>query len=129
MSNRTKFYVLYAVGMIFCIIPSVLAVASYFPVWKEAHPSVLASGVMVSVFSISLMACVALPPIAKWMKGIIGKTPSAWVGFAIAALVFKMISAVIDALFVIFFIASLSNLCGQVFFFMANRVKKASEDE
>lgn len=129
MTNRTKSYVLFAVGMVFCTIPSVLAVASYFPVWKEAHPSVMASGVLVSVMSLSLMTCVAVPPLAKWLKMVVGKTPSAWVGFAIVALVFKMISAVIDALFVIFFIASLSNLCGQVFFFMAKRAKKASEDE
>lgn len=129
MTNKTKYYLCYAVGMIFCIIPSVLAVATYFPVWKEAHPSVMASGIMVSAISISLMACVALPPLAKWLKIFVGKTPSAWVGFAIAAVLFKMIESVVDALFVIFFIAALSNLCGQVFFFIGNRCKKRSEAE
>ena len=124
MTNKAKYFILFAVGMIFCIVPSVLTVGTYFPIWKEAHPSVMASGVLVSGLSLALMAAVALPPVAKWLKMIVGKTPSAWVGFGIAAILFKLMEAVIDSMFVIFFVAALSNLCGQIFFWWANRHKR-----
>lgn len=123
MSNRAKARLIYTLGMICCIVPSVLCVAEYFPIWKEAHPSVLASGILVSGLSVAIIACVALPPIAKWAKNkISGMTPSAWLGFAIAAVVFKVIKSVVDSLVIIFTIAALSNFIGAILFKVANRV-------
>lgn len=119
---------MYAVGLLFCVLPACLAVRSYFPLWKE-NPAVMASGVMVSAASVTLMVCVALPPLAKRLKMLLGKTPSAWVGFGILAAVCKAISLVIDAMYVIFFIAALGNLCGQLFFWQGNKYLKLSEDE
>lgn len=124
MTNRTKYFVLFAVGIAFCVIPPAMAVYAYFPLWKSASPAVMASGVMVSVASILLMACVAIPPLAKWLKLLVKKTPSAWVGFLIVTVILYAISLVIRQLYIIFAVATLGNLCGQVFFFSANRYKK-----
>lgn len=128
MTNRQKYYLFYIVGLVFCTIPSILTVRAYFPTWKAAHPSVLASGVAVSALSILLMACVAIPPIAKWMKIIVKKTPSAWLGFLIISGILYAISLVVEEMTIIFFTAGISNLCGQVFFFFGNRYKKIAED-
>ena len=123
MTNKLKFYILWAAGLAFCTIPSVLTVAAYFPIWKASPPWVFASGIMVSLGSIGLMICVALPPLAKWLKLLLGKTPSAWLGFLIAAGVCFAVAQVINALYIIFFTASISNACGQIFFWLGNRYK------
>ena len=88
----------------------------------------MASGVLVSVVSIALMACVAIPPLAKWIKLVVSKTPSAWLGFLIVSGILFAVSKVINELYVIFFTAGISNLCGQVFFFFGNRYKKIAEE-
>lgn len=123
MTNRTKYYILYAVGLAFCIIPSIAAVVSYFPLWKTLSPAVMASGVLVSASSLFLIAAVSIPPLAKAVRLIAKKTPSAWVGFMIVAIILYTISLVIRQLYIIFAIASISNLCGQVFFIAAKRYK------
>ena len=74
--------------------------------------------------AVSLKKCVAIPPLAKWLKLLVQKTPSAWVGFLIVTVILYAISLVIRQLYIIFAVATLGNLCGQVFFFSANRYKK-----
>ena len=128
MSAKAKYYLFWAIGLIFCTVPSALTVYSYFPIWRDASPSVLASGLIASGGSLLLMACVVLPPIAKWMKLIVSKTPSAWFGFLDVSGILFAVAQVIDALYIIFFTAGISNLCGQVFFFFGNRYKKIAED-
>lgn len=128
MSAKAKYYLFWALGLAMCTVPSALTVRSYFPIWRDQSPSVLASGVLVSVGSLLIMACVVLPPIAKWMKMIVSKTPSAWFGFLAVSGILFAVSQVIDALYVIFFTAGISNLCGQVFFFFGNRYKKIAEE-
>lgn len=129
MSAMNKYRLFWAIGLIFCTVPSIITVQAYYPLWKAAHPSVLASGVLVSIASVALMACVALPPLAKWMKSLAHKTPSAWMGFLSVAGVLFAISKVVNELYVIFFTAGISNLCGQVFFFFGNRYKKIAEED
>lgn len=130
MSDRAKYYILYTVGMIFCIVPAVLAAVEYFPIWKKVSPAVLMSGICVSGMSIAVMACVAAPPILKFIKQkFAAKTPSAWVGFLIAAVLFRVIASVVDALFVIFFIAAVSNLIAQLLFWWSDKYKVVEKEE
>lgn len=132
MSNRAKARLIYTLGMIFCIVPSVLCVAEYVPIWKRAHPSVLVSGFLASVLSVALItfvACLALPPVATWAKKIIRIKPPAWLGFAIAVIVFKVIKPVADFPINIFTIAALSSFIGSFLFRIANRVALIPDDE
>lgn len=132
MSDNAKYYILYSLGMIFCIVPPVIATAEYFPIWKRANPAVLLSGMCVSGLSLAIMACVALPPVMRMIRQkMTGKTPAAWLGFLIAALIFRMISFVADALFVIFMIAALSNMAGSLLFRAAEhfRIRAARAEE
>ena len=115
--------------MLVCIVPSIFSVAEYFPIWKKAHPSVMASGILVSGFSIAIIACVTLPPLAKWVKcKVTGHTPSTWLGFMIVAIVLYIIKAVIDSLVTVFAIAALSNLIGVFLFKLADHVAKMKDD-
>lgn len=132
MSDNTKYYILYSLGMIFCLLPPVIAAVEFFPIWEKASPAVLLSGMCVSGLSFAVMACVALPPVLRMIRQkMTGKTPAAWLGFLIAALIFKMISAVVDALFVIFMIAALSNMAGSLLFRAAEhfRIRAARAEE
>ncbi len=83
----------------------------------------MASGVLVSGFSIAIIACVALPPLTKWVKcKVTGHTPSAWLGFAIIAIALNIIKVVIDSLVIVFAIAALSNLFGVFLFKLSDHV-------
>ena len=128
VSAKSKYHLFWMLGLAMCIVPSALTSYSYFPIWKNRSPAVFASGIVASAGAIILMACVVLPPIAKWMKTLVSKTPSAWFGFLVVSGVLYAVAQVIDALYIIFFTAGISNLCGQVFFFFGNRYKKIAEE-
>lgn len=129
MSNRLKANILYAVGLIFCVLPAFFATVEYFPIWQEKSPQTMFSGLCVSGISVFILVLVAVPPVLRAVKQRIRKTPAAWVGFLIAAAVFKLISSIIDALFVITVIAALGNLCGAFFFRLSARYRKEYERE
>lgn len=129
MNNQVKARLIYLLGMLVCIAPSICCITEYFPIWKKAHPSVMASGIIVSGFSIAIIACVTLPPLAKWIKcKVKGHTPSTWKGFAVASVVLYVIKAVIDPLIIVFVIASLSNLIGGYLFQLADRFANIKDD-
>ena len=89
----------------------------------------MASGVLVSGFSIAIIACVTLPPLAKWVKyKVTGHTPSTWLSFMIVAIVLYIIKAVIDSLIIVFVIASLSNLIAVYLFKLADHVANIKDD-
>ena len=125
MSNRSKGRIIFFFGILVCIVPSVLAVNSYFSIWKKLNPSVLASGTLMSAFSLALIACVAIPPLARYAEHkLSGKSPSAWLGFTIAAVILFCVQAVIDALVVIFLVAATSNFIGAIIFKVADHIKE-----
>ena len=130
MSNQSKARLIYLLGMLVCVVPSICYIAEYFPIWKKAHPSVMASGILVSGFSIAIIACVALPPLTKWVKcKVTGHTPSAWFGFSIVAIMLYVIKAVIDSLVIVFAIAALSNLLGVFLFKLSDRVANIKDED
>lgn len=130
MSNRSKARLIYLIGILLCILPSTVCVAEYFPIWKRAHPSVMASGMLASGLSIAVIACVVIPPLANFLKNkITGASPSAWLGFTIVAVVFMVVKSVIDALVSIFTVAALSNVIGAMLFKISERVALIPDSE
>lgn len=123
MSNRARARLIWWLGVLFCIVPSAYCGLDYFPMWRDAHPYVLASGVIASGLSIAIISCVVIPPLAKIVKTkIADKTPSAWLGFMIVAVVFWSIQAVAKEIAIIFTVAAMSNLIGAVLFRVADKM-------
>lgn len=128
MSDLTRYRLLYAVGMFFCLLPPLLAVLEYFPLWKKAGEGTLFSGGVVSLLSVGMMAAVVFPPTVRWLREkLIGTRPSAPLGFAAAAVIFRAVSDIVDAMAVIFTVAALGNFIGLFFFRMADRYEKKEE--
>ena len=130
MSNRSKARLIYLIGILLCILPSTVCVAEYFPIWKRAHPSVLASGMLASGFSIAVIACVVIPPLASFLKTkLMGSSPSAWFGFMIVSIVLWVIQMVIRELAIIFTVAAVSNFLGALLFKISERIAVMPDPE
>ena len=51
-TGKKREFLLYAVGMIFCILPPALATLNYFPLWRTGNPIKLISGITVLLLAV-----------------------------------------------------------------------------
>ncbi len=111
-SSRLKPLILHALGTVISVVPTVVAVLSYFPLWAaEGGESVL------SGFTALLLILSALP-IYRALKHLL-RSPSAWVMWLVCFLVFLLLSRIADEMTVISFVGLISNLIGALLFRLA----------
>lgn len=111
-----------AVGTAVSIIPTAVAVLSYFPLWiSEGGESVL------SGFCALLLILTAVP-LYRLIKRLL-RSPSAWVMWLVTFLAFFFLSRIADEMTVISFVGVVSNVIGALIFRIgAGRCDKASEE-
>ena len=109
-------------GLLISVVPTMLAVLSYFPVWQERG-----GGAMLSGFTLCLFLISALPAIRLFKR--IFESPSAPLLWFIAFLLFSALSRIAREMTVISFVGFTSNLIGAYFFTMARKVVKRNENE
>jgi chromate transport protein ChrA len=127
MTNAQKYRALYILGVILCILPTVLCILCEFPLWvKKGNPTV-ASGVTLSAISLSLIT-IASTPLLRIVREKI-KSPSMWMIWGFAFLVFYSLEAVISSLVLISFAGFIGNVMGAMVFFFAKKYKPKSESE
>ena len=117
MSKRSKALVVHWLGMLICIVPPVLAVLEYFPLWFSETESTM------SVFSMTLLLLCCLP-FWKQIKDYFKGTPAAWVIWLIITVVFKALAEISVDIGNISLIALISNLIGGLIFRLEKRIRK-----
>ena len=122
MQANQKPLILKGIGLIISILPPLLAVFSFFPIWKERGAEAMLSGI--SLFLILISAV----PFFRAVKAAL-KSPSAPLIWFVLFVLFFSLSKIADDITVISFIGFVSNLAGALFFSLAKRfeVKKTNE--
>ena len=120
--GRRKRFLLNTVGIILCVIPVLTSIVFYFPIWAERGAPTLLSG-----FSLILIL-MATVPIIKLAKQAL-KSPAAYLMWLLAFVIFFMLSDIARDMTVICFVGFISNLCGAVFFKLAERYNGKRVDE
>ena len=109
-----------AAGLAVSVIPPLIAVASYFPLWSERGAGAVLSGFAV------LLALMCAVPVFKLLKRILS-SPSAWLMWLITFILFALLAAIADEMVVISFVGTVSGIAGALLFRMAKRGE--GEDE
>ena len=104
-------------GLIISTLPPLLAVLSYFPIWRERGAEAMLSGL-----SLCLIMMTAIP-IFRAIKTAF-KSPSAPIVWFMVFLLFFALSKIADDITVIAFVGFISNLIGALFFTVAKKEKK-----
>ena len=127
MTNTQKYRALYILGVILCVLPTVLCILCEFPLWvKKGNPTV-ASGITLSALSLSLIV-IASTPLLRIIRAKV-KSPSMWMIMGIMFLVFYSLESVISSLVLISFAGFIGNVMGAIVFFYAKKYKAKDESE
>ena len=110
------------IGLIFCIIPPIVATLHYFPLWIETSTEATISGIGLLLLLISVI------PIFKILKKYI-KSPAIPFVWFILWIVTDVISNIIFQVENILLIGMISNLIGWIIFKIRDRVYHKTEDK
>ena len=121
--KTTRGYVFWWLGLIFSILPPLLATLLYFPVWSLRGGAASLSGI---VFLLLLLSFLPLFNVLKERL----RSPSTYAIWLILFVTFFLLSRIADEVAVISFFGFIGNLIGSVFFRLsAKRTRKETEDE
>lgn len=122
MENKTlKRRLFYLTGLLICIVPVMICVLSYFPLWASKSGAHVVSGFA------ALLCILALSPLFKVVKEAL-KSPASYVVWFGAFLLFFLLSKIAAEMTVISFVGFISNLVGAFFFKTADKYKDGKED-
>ena len=112
----------YALGILTSVLPVLICVLLYFPLWKEGNPAKVISG-----FAL-VMLLLAGMPLIKILKAKL-RSPSVYMLWLFIFVVFFTLSSIAREMTVISFVGFITNLIGAVFFRISeNKRKKKAED-
>lgn len=109
-----------ALALAVSILPPLIAVISYFPIWTSRG-----SGAVLSGFA-ALLAVLTAMPLFKLLSRLLS-SPSAWMMWFITFLIFFALSRIVDEMVVISLVGTLSNIVGAVLFRAARTGEKKNE--
>lgn len=121
-NNFERKFFLKFLGLLFSVVPVLLAVLFYFPVWREEGGGKLISGGALLLILLSIL------PLFRYIKSII-RTPSVHTLWFISFLLFFSLSKIAEEMTVISFIGFTSNLIGAFFFKLGDRANTGEENE
>ena len=121
MTEHRKKLILTAFGLVFSTLPPLLAVLSYFPIWKDRGAEAILSGL-----SLCLILICAVPVIRAIKRALY--SPSAPLLWFFLFILFFALSKIAEDITVIAFVGFISNIIGALFFAKAKR-KEGDENE
>ena len=111
---------LFALGLLFSILPPAVASLCYFPLWRAVGADVAISGLAAILLTVSFI------PLIKLLKNKL-KSPASWVIWLITFLVFFILSKVADQMVVISFAGLIGNLLGLALFRLSGKLEKRKD--
>ena len=109
-------------GLVFSVLPVLLCVLFYFPVWHDAGGGKIISG------GVLLLILLSILPLFRFIKSII-KSPSVHTLWFLSFLLFFSLSRIAEEMTVISFVGFISNLIGAFFFKLGSRERTDKENE
>lgn len=106
--------ILGAAALAVSVLPPILAIISYFPLWRERGAETVLSGFA------ALLAVLAAVPIFKLLRRLLS-SPSAWMMWLCLFVLFSLLARVADEMVVISFVGTLSGIIGAILFRLARR--------
>jgi len=119
-ANTPKSLLLFSVGICFSVIPVIIAVLSYFPLWLKKGGSYAVSGIALFLLLLSLL------PLYKVIKRIL-RSPASYTLWFILFVLFFLLSKIADEMTVISFVGFVSNCIGAIFFKLSKKYKRVTE--
>lgn len=114
-SSKSKSAVfLFFTGIAIAVIPTILAIITYFPIWRSRSAEAVLSG------GALLLLAIALIPLYKLFKEYF-RSPSAPLVWFIIFLGFLTVRSIADEMVVISFVGFISNLIASFFFKSARK--------
>ena len=96
-------------GFAVSVIPPIVAIFSYFPVWFERGAATALSGISL------LLLLIAIIPLIRIIRELF-KSPSAPLIWLCLFILFAMLGRIVDEITVVAFVGSVSNLIGAILF-------------
>ncbi len=100
------------IGLILSVLPVLICVITYFPIWNERGSRAIISGFALLLIILSVLPFLRV--IREYLK-----SPSAYVIWLFVFLFFLAVSEIADEMTVIAFVGFVGNLLGSVFFALA----------
>ncbi len=127
MTNEKRkkiwYYVLYALGLLACVVPPLLATLEHFPVWMEEG----GKRVIVPATAVVLLIISAFP-LFKYLRKKI-RTPAVWMVWVLLWFVLHSLRPVIDGMIAVAGIGAVSNVIGALFMFTARKFFGKKQEE
>ena len=114
MRNNAKTLSLRILGVLISSLPPIIAVFSYFPLWKGESEAAALSGLTLALLIIGAA------PIFKYLKRIL-KSPSVYVIWLLIFILFVSLREIADEMVVISFVGFISNAIGAIIFKLGER--------
>lgn len=109
-----------ALGLIVSILPVVLTVLSYFPLWAAREDASVLSGLAL------VLVCLAFLPLYRHIRAAL-RSPSAPLLWLIAFIIFLLLSRIAEEMTVICFVGFVTNLIGSFLFKIGKRYDKRGD--
>lgn len=115
--------ILHIAGLLLCVAPPAICTLCYFPLWIDRGSSTSIAG------GAALLLVLCAVPLLKLLKKHFS-SPSSYVFWLIAFVIFSLVSRVAYEMTVITFVGFISNLIGAIMFWIAKKYDpRAVEDE
>lgn len=115
MLKRGFFRILFSlIGLAVCIIPVVLCILNYFPVWTARGGETIFSAITL------LLVAIATVPLFSFIKKML-RSPASYTVWLVFFIFFFLVSRIAEEMVVISFVGFISNLIGAVLFKIARR--------
>ena len=105
---KKKRVLFFTIGLLFCVVPPLIATLEYFPLWKIQPDKGL------SAFGV-IMVLICMLPLWKYIKRAL-RSPSAWQVWLVILVFCLLMRTIIDEMIVIGYVAVPSSLIGAAFF-------------
>lgn len=109
-----------ALGLTVSILPVVLTVLSYFPLWIAREDASVLSGLAL------VLVCLALVPLYRYIRVAL-RSPSAPLLWLIAFIIFLLLSRIAEEMTVICLVGFVTNLIGSLLFRIGKRYDKRGD--
>ena len=113
--KKIWYYILYALGLLACVVPPVLATLEHFPVWMATG----GTRIIVPASAVILLIISAIPLVKYLRKKI--KTPAVWMVWIFLWFILRLLRPVIDGMISVAGIGAISNVSGALLMFAARK--------
>lgn len=117
MSERTKYLILYVLGLAICIVPPAVAVLLNFPIWIQKSSAATLSGLSLILL---VLSCIPFyKAILAYIKS--ASSPVMWLILFVFCFLF---GSIVHEMTIISFVGVISNTVGAVIFKISKKYKR-----